>query len=106
MFQTPLPPDLDVASDLVIHMRILGGTTDAVGFTSKSHFNEGDTSIADTGTTNQTASYAEKTITIAAADIPAGAQTLTCELTPAAHTTDVLQMSAIWIEYTGTLLTS
>lgn len=107
IFQTPLPPDLDVSSDLVIHKRIVsGGTTDAVGFTVASFFNEGDTSIADTSGTNQTTTYAEVTTTIAAADIPSGAQTLTVGLTPVAHTTDTLAMSAIWIEYTGILRTS
>jgi hypothetical protein len=107
MFQTPLPPSLDVASDLVIHTRVMSGTTDAMGFTTKSHFNEGDTSIADTGETIQSATWAEKIITIAAVDIPAGAQTLTVELTPnGAGTTDVFAMSAIWIEYTNVLLTS
>ena len=107
MFQTPLPPNLDVASDVVIHTRVMAGTTDAMGFTTKSHFNEGDTSIADTGQTTQVASWAEKTITIAAADVPAGAQTLTVELTPnGAGTADVFAMSAIWLEYTAVLLTS
>jgi len=99
MFQVPLPPDFSNAAALVIHMRIKSaGTTNAVGFTSKVWFNEGDTAVADTGETNQTATWEEKIITVAAADIPAGAQTMTCELTPAAHTTDIMYMSALWIE--------
>ena len=48
----------------------------------------------------------EKTITIDAADVPAGAQTLTVELTPGAHTSDTIVMSALWIEFTGKTLTS
>jgi len=107
IFQTPLPPNLDVTKDIVIHFRIAsGGTTNAVGFTLASFFNESDTSIADTSTTNQTTSYAEKIATIAAADVPAGAQTLTVGLTPVAHTTDTLNLTAIWVEYAGTTLTS
>lgn len=107
IFQTPLPPNLDVTKDIVIHFRIAsGGTTNAVGFTLASFFNEGDTSIADTSTTNQTTSYAEKIATIAAADVPAGAQTLTVGLTPVAHTTDTMNLTGIWIEYAGTTLTS
>lgn len=107
VFQIPLPPDLDVASDIVIHHRIVsGGTTDAVGFTVASFFNEGDTSISDTSGTNQTTTYAEVTTTIAAADVPSGAQTLTVGLTPVGHTTDTMAMSAVWIEYTGLLRTS
>lgn len=98
--QIALPPDLDDAADLVVHMRIRsGGTTDAVGFTVDSWFNEGDTKVVDTSETNQTNTWAEKIATIAAADVPAGAQTLTLSLTPVAHTTDNMQMSALWLEY-------
>ena len=105
--QLALPPDLDVASDIVLHFRIVSaGTTDAVGFTVDSFFNEGDTKVVDTSETNQTATYAEKIATIAAADIPAGAQTLTFGLTPVAHTTDTMAMTACWIEYTRTIRTS
>jgi hypothetical protein len=105
--QLPLPPDLDVTADIVLHTRIRsGGTTDAVGFTVESFFNEGDTKVTDTSETNQTATWAEKITTIAAADIPAGAQTLTIGLTPVAHTTDTMEMSAAWIEYTRSILTS
>jgi len=52
------------------------------------------------------AAYAELTITIAAADVPAGAQTLTVELTPGAHTTDTVVLSSIWVEHKGITLTS
>jgi len=106
-FQTPLPPDLNVGADVVVHFRIAsGGTTDAVGFTLASYFNEADTAVADTSGTNQTTTYAEVVATIAAADVPTGAQTLTIGLTPVAHTTDTLACTAIWIEYTRTTLTS
>lgn len=107
IFQTPLPPDLDVASNIVIHHRIVsGGTTDAVGFDVLSFFNEGDSFVADTSGTNQTTTYAEVTTTVAAADVPAGAQTLSVSLTPVSHTTDTMAMSAVWIEYTGLLRTA
>jgi len=107
MFQVPLPPDLNEAADLVLHMRIKSaGTTNAVGFTSKAFFNEGDTVVEDTGQTNQTATWAEKLLTIAAADVPAGAQTLTVQLTPVAHTTDIMYLSALWLEYKTMIKTS
>ncbi len=107
IFQTPLPPDIDVTADLVLHTRIAsGGTTDAVGFTVDSFFNEGDTKVTDTSETNQTATVAEKITTIAADDIPAGEQTLTVGLTPVAHTTDTMNLIAAWLEYTPLLLTS
>ena len=106
-FQTPLPPDLDVTADMVIHFRIASeSTTDAVGFTVDSFFNEGDTKVVDTSGTNQTATFAEKTATIAAADIPAGAQTLTVGLTPVAHANDDMYLSAVWIEYKRSVKTS
>ena len=60
----------------------------------------------DTSETNQTATWAEKIATIAAADVPSGAQTLTVGLTPAAHTTDIMYLSAVWIEYKKKIMTS
>ncbi len=104
VFQVPLPPDLNVAADLVVHLRAKsGGATDTPVIASDAYFNEGDTKVEDASATLG-ATYEEKTITIAAADIPAGAQTLTVELTPGAHTTDTVVLSALWIEYTKTLL--
>jgi len=107
IFQTPLPPDINLDKDVVVHFRIASSsTTDAVGFTVESFFNEADSKVSDTSTTNQTATYAEKIATIAAADVPAGAQTLTVGLTPVAHTTDAMYLTACWIEYTSSLRTS
>lgn len=106
IFQTPLPPNIDVASDVVVHFRAKsGGATDTPVIASDAYFNEGDTKVEDDSAALG-AAYAEKMITIAAADVPAGAQTLTVELTPGAHTTDTIVLSAIWIEYTGTTLTA
>ena len=103
----PLPPDLDPAKDVVLHARIVsGGTTNAVGFTVDTFWNEADSKITDTTGTNQTTTHAEVTATIAAADIPAGAQTLTIGLTPVAHTNDSMAMTACWLEYSKALLTS
>jgi len=106
IFQTPLPPNLDVASDIVVHFRALsGGSTDTPVIAADSYFNEGDTKVEDNSAALG-AAVAENTITIDAADVPAGAQTFTCELTPGAHTTDTVVISAIWIEFTGVTLTS
>lgn len=105
--QISLPPDRDDAADLVLHTRIASaGTTNAVGFTVDTWFNEGDTKVTDTSETNQTTSYAEKITTIAAADVPSGAQTLTLSLTPVAHTTDIMYLSSAWLEYKTKLRTS
>lgn len=101
----PLPLDLDTSKNIELHVRIAsGGTTDAVGFTVASFFNEADTSVADSTTTNQTVSYLEKVAVIAASDIPEGAQTLSIGLTPVAHTTDTLNLTAAWLEYTPHVL--
>jgi hypothetical protein len=106
-FQTALPPDFNTGANLVLHARIVsGGTTNAVGFTVDSFFNEGDTKVVDTTGTNQTTTATEVTATIALADVPSGAQTLTCGLTPVAHTTDTLALMALWLEYTRSTLTS
>jgi hypothetical protein len=106
IFQIPLPPDLDDTKNLVLHCRIKSaGTTNAVGFTVESFFDEGDTKISDATDTNQTTTWAEVTATIAHADFPAS-QTLTIGLTPVTHGTDIMYCSAIWIEYSKKLLTS
>lgn len=106
LFQVPLPPDLDVAKDLVLHFRAKsGGATDTPTIASDAYFNEGDTKVEDASSALG-AAFAENTITIDAGDIPAGAQTLTVELTPGAHTTDTVVLSALWIEYSKAILTS
>lgn len=104
--QVPLPPNLDVTADLVLHMWCgKDANANTVTLASDAYFNVGDTKVEDvTATIAQTA--AETTITIAAADVPAGAQTLTIELTPSAHAGDALYLYATWLEYTGILRTS
>lgn len=101
----PLPKDIDTTKDIKLYFNIVsGGTTDAVGFTLATFFDEGDTSIADTSGTNQTATYAEVTALIAASDIPAGAKKMSLGLTPVAHTTDTLALSGgVLVEYTKSL---
>jgi hypothetical protein len=101
IFQVPLPPDLDVTADVVLHLRAaMEAANDTPVIDADSYFNEGDTKVSDASAAITGATPAEYTITIAAADVPAGAQTLTVELTPAAHGTDDLYVYAIWIEYT------
>jgi len=98
--QIPLPPDLNAGADLVLHMRAaMAGTDDTPTIASDAFFNEGDTKVEDASAAITGATVAEYTITIAAADIPAGAQSVSIELTPGAHTTDALYIYATWIEY-------
>lgn len=107
-FQIPLPPDLNEAANLVLHARVKsGGATNTPTWTIKSYFNEGDTLVTDSiAASSATSTWAEVTGTIAAADVPSGAQTLTCSLTPAAHTTNEFYMSALWFEYSRVKLTA
>lgn len=99
-FQVPLPPDLDEASVVEIHLRAyMAGATDTPVISADSYFDEGDTKVEDDSPALN-ATPTERIITIAAADVPAGAQTLSVELTPGAHTTDILYVTAIWLEYT------
>jgi hypothetical protein len=96
-----MPPDLDEAAVVEVHFRAaMAGATDTPVISADSYFNEGDTKVEDDSAAVTGTTYAEYIITIAAADVPAGAQTFTCELTPGAHTTDILYMTAIWVEYT------
>ena len=102
VLQVPLPPDLDTAKDLELYCRIAsGGTTDKAGFDIDTYFNEGDTKVEDAcEQASASTTYEELTVTIAAADIPSAAQTVTIELTPKAHGTDAMYCTAIWLEYT------
>ena len=106
--QIPLPPDLDDAANLIIHARVKAdGATNTPTWTVKSYFNEGDTLVSDTlAAGSATSTWAEITGTIALADVPAGAQTLTFSLTPGAHTSNTFHMSALWFEYKRKILTS
>jgi hypothetical protein len=106
-FQVPLPADLNDAASVVIHFRAaMAGTTDTPVISADSYFNEGDTKVEDDSDAVTGATYAEYTITIAHGDVPAGAQTLSVELTPGAHTTDALYLTALWVTYTRKILTA
>ncbi len=98
--QITLPPDFDPAQDLIIYVRGLmaGATNTTTSMVSACYFNEGDTAVADLGATDFTTAVTNVAITIAAADIPAGAKTLTIGLTPEAHGDDALYVTAIWLE--------
>lgn len=99
--QVPLPPDLDADSALELHLRAaMAATNDTPTVAVESFFNEGDTKVSDASAAITGATYAEYTVTIAAADVPTGAQTVSLELTPAAHGTDALYVTALWLEYT------
>ena len=104
--QIPLPPDLNVGADVVVHARVASAASnDIPSFTVESFFNEDDSKVTDTLAAGAaTSDYAEITQAIAASDVPAGAQTLTVGFTPASHDTDIFYLSALWIEYSRSVL--
>ena len=106
-FEVPLPPDLNPAEDLVLHCRGASESTDKLSFTMKSFFNEADGAVSDTlAVSAATSTYTEGTGTIAAADVPTGAQTVTIELTPASHDTDIFYLTGLWFEHSRAVLSA
>jgi hypothetical protein len=99
-FSVVLPRDLDTSLDMTLYMRAeSGGATDVTTtFALDTYFNEGDTKVSD-ATNAITDAVLNATATIAAADIPSGAQVVNIELTPGSHTTDALLVYGIWLEY-------
>jgi hypothetical protein len=104
LFQIPLE-DFDGSQNITVTLRgKMASSNDTPVVYSKIVIDEADTVVADTSDTF-TGTYANHTITIAAADLPATGNTITIRLTPAAHGTDILYMSAVKVEY-GTLATA
>lgn len=100
-FDFSYPPDLDDTADIVIKMLAASGGATNSPTVAVSYFeglgdtNAGGNTAAVTGTT--IALYSR---TIVAADIGAAPNAASVMITPAAHTTDVLNLYAIWVEYT------
>lgn len=108
-FQVVLPPNINTGANLLLKARIACTATaaDIPSLTMASYFNEGDTAVADTiAASAATTTFAEVTGTIAHADVPTGAQTMTCKLTPGTHASSAWSLSALWLEYKSTVLTS
>jgi hypothetical protein len=108
-FQVALPPDLNDAADLVLHGRVActATATDIPSFTLASYFQETGAVVSDTfAASGATTTFAEITATIAHADVPSGAQTLTGRLTPGTHASSGWSLSSLWLEYKKKVLTS
>lgn len=100
-FQFSMPNDRNTALPMTLKVHAaMAGATDTPTIAVESFFDVGDTKVADTVAAITGATYATYSATIAAADIPAAAVTMSCELTPGAHGTDTLAIVAIWLEYT------
>ena len=99
VFQKSLPENLDASGTIYVKfLALMGGTTDSFALASDTYFGLGDTKVEDVSGTVSGTVGAVYTIAIAAADVPAGAATMTCELTPGAHTTDTFEMYACWVK--------
>jgi len=108
-FQVALPPDLNADADLVLHGRVActATATDIPTFTLASYFQETGAVVSDTfAASGATTTFAEITATIALADVPTGAQTLTGRLTPGTHASSGWSLSSLWLEYKKKVLTS
>lgn len=100
-FQAVLPGDVDTGQPLYVDVYAdSAGATDTPVFSLDTFFNTGDTKVEDdTGAVASTVSVV--TATIAAADIPnAPFVTMSCEVTPGAHTTDALYVYGIRVRGT------
>lgn len=99
-FQLALPDDLDDTQDFLIKFQAaMGGATDTPVVDADTFFDVGDTKVEDASGAVTGTAVAEYTITVAAADVPAGASTVSVELTPGAHATDTLLIYSLRVEY-------
>jgi len=106
--QISLAPDLDTGSNIVLHFRAaMSGFTDHPFVYIDAYFNEKDFKIEYMSSFPILGGALDETrITILASKVPAGAQTLTIELTPGDHDNDALYATGFWLEYTRSILTS
>lgn len=94
-FSVALPADFDGTKDVTVAIRAASaGATDSPAFGLSSVFDEGDTPVSDASEAVDS-DYAWREATISASGIPAGAGVLNVTLTPDAHATDALYMTAI-----------
>lgn len=97
----PMPPDLDESKNVTVHLLArMSGATDTPTINVEAWDGIGDTEMGG-NTAALSATLAELTVTLAAANItghPLGF--LNINLIPAAHGTDALDLFAAWVEYT------
>lgn len=100
--QVPIPLDLDADSNIIFRViASMGGATDTPALNLDSYFDVGDTKVEDATAALTGTTVAAYEATIAAADVPTGAKTLTIEITPEAHTSDVINLYSAELEYTA-----
>lgn len=99
-----LPSDYDDTANMAVDIQVLSaGVTNTPTFTVETSW-DGGAKVSDTATGTAVATLQTATATIAAADIPAGAVSLTLGITPGAHTTDIWDVYAVRLKYKRKLL--
>jgi len=99
IFQSNIPSFVEAGDTATVKVRVkAGGSTDTPTLAADLYINEGDTKVEYTSAAVSSA-YQDLSIVIGGSDMPVNPKTLTCEITPGAHTTDTLVVSAIWVEY-------
>lgn len=99
-FSIALPADFDDTADAYVQLVLLSGATDAATFSVKTSWN-GGAQVSDTADDAGTKSATIHRIaaTIANADIPAGALSLSCQLIPDAHAVDAIDLFGVVLKY-------
>ena len=111
-----MPPDLDAAADVIVH--ILGtssSTNDSPVVTVQAFFNTVGAAVnadanagGDSSEFTANATFEEKTLTLALADVPDSPSHLTLLVNPKDGQlgTDDFYLAGVWLEYTKAVLTS
>ena len=97
----PKPPDMDGAAVATVHLMLAKDTNtdNAVAVAVGIFDGVGDTNAGGNTAALDTASLAEYSVTLAAADLAEHPGFLNIVLTPGTHTTDAIYLYAAWIEY-------
>ncbi len=98
----PLPPDLDDAADMTVHILAGKGTnTDTTNTIDvQVFFGLGDTECGGATAAMNATAVTEYPVTIAAADVLAHPNVMNISLVPGAHANDAIHIYAMWVEYT------
>lgn len=99
--QVSLPIDFSGAANVTVGIRAKsGGDNDTPTIGVQTNWDNDDAPVADTSSAvnTDTADWAVETATIALADIPNAAGTVTIILTPGAHNTDTLQVAEVYLQ--------
>ena len=110
----PLPPDLNPASDVVVHLMLArSGTTDDCDIDILAYENGAGAYAADTEMGGKTAALTgaanlvtEVIVALGASDIGGHPSVLNLSLLPDAHGTDAIHLFGGWVEFTRMLRTT